>query len=250
MSAQLWLRRYARTDEGSGRGRLICLPHAGGSAPFYRPLALALEPGLAVFSVQYPGRQDRRGEPLVPGVAELADRLAEVILPLADQPLTFFGHSMGATVGFETIRRLEDRGARVDRFYASGRVAPSRQRLNERVHLAPDAEIMAELRTLDGTDTSLFDNPEMVALVMPALRNDYQAIERYRSEPGAVINSPVHALIGRDDAKVNDAEARAWAGHTRGPFELTTFTGGHFYLTQHVDRIAGLIRSTALSALT
>ena len=42
--------------------RLVCLPHAGGSAPFFRPVAVALGEAADVVCVQYPGRQDRRAE--------------------------------------------------------------------------------------------------------------------------------------------------------------------------------------------
>jgi surfactin synthase thioesterase subunit len=241
VSADAWLRRYAAAPAGAHR--LICLPHAGGSASFFRPVALALASDVDVRAVQYPGRQDRRGEPFVPTVVELADRVAEAVLPLADRPLIVFGHSMGATLGFETVRRLEAAGSKVAGLFASGRVAPSRQRAHEQVHRRGDPGLLAELRTLDGTDGQVFADPELVEMIMPAVRNDYRAIETYRCAPGATVSCPIHALIGADDPKVTEDEAGAWAGHTTGAFSLTTFPGGHFYLTHHMDRILALVRA-------
>jgi pyochelin biosynthesis protein PchC len=133
----------------------------------------------------------------------------------------------------------------VDALFASGRVAPSRQRTDERIHLKSDDGILAELRALDGTDSRLFADEELVAMVMPAIRNDYRAIETYRAEPEATVACPIHVLIGDDDPKVTADEARAWAGHTTGAFTMATFPGGHFYLTRHMPAVLELIRNSA-----
>ncbi|MEY9893890.1 surfactin synthase thioesterase subunit [Catenulispora sp. MAP12-49] len=57
----LWIRRYHPSPDAPVR--LLCLPHAGGSASFFRAVSQALAPKVEVLAVQYPGRQDRRGEP-------------------------------------------------------------------------------------------------------------------------------------------------------------------------------------------
>jgi len=74
-----WLRRFERAPDA--RARLVCLPHAGGSASFFFPLAKALAPAVEVLAVQYPGRQDRRHEPPVDSIGGLTSRLLEVLRP-------------------------------------------------------------------------------------------------------------------------------------------------------------------------
>lgn len=101
-----WVRRF-HPDGRDAAHRLICFPHAGGSASFYFPVSRALTPGVDVLAIQYPGRQDRRHEPCIDSIAALADALAEEVRPWCDRPVTFFGHSMGATLAFEVARRLE-----------------------------------------------------------------------------------------------------------------------------------------------
>src|SRR6185312_12110242 len=104
----LWFRRYLpATNPGA---RLVCLPHAGGSAPFFRPVAIALGRDVDVVAVQYPGRQDRRAEKPVSDMAVLADRVADLLRGQSPLPLTLFGHSMGAILAFEVARRLEADG--------------------------------------------------------------------------------------------------------------------------------------------
>jgi surfactin synthase thioesterase subunit len=73
----LWCRRYRPTR--SATARLVCLPHAGGSATFYLPVAAALSPGVDVVAIQYPGRQDRRNERPIDGMAVLADRIRAIL---------------------------------------------------------------------------------------------------------------------------------------------------------------------------
>ncbi|MFE4609208.1 thioesterase II family protein [Streptomyces niveus] len=219
--------------------RLVCLPHAGGAASYYFPMSAALAPDVEVLSVQYPGRQDRRHERPVDDLHLLADQLAEALEPWTDRPFALFGHSYGALVGYEVARRLRSAGHHPLALFASGRRAPSTHR-DERLHLKPDASLIAELKALDGTVGALLDNEEIVAMIMPALRADYRAVETYVHRPGPGLDIPVTALIGDDDPKVTSQEAARWREHTTSEFSLEIFPGGHFYLA---DRLMELTSS-------
>ncbi|MGP3969021.1 thioesterase II family protein [Streptomyces sp. 6N223] len=235
---KVWLRTFA--PAAGARIRLVCFPHAGGSASFYIPMSRSLAPGVEVLAVQYPGRQDRRNEPLVPEIGRLADRLAEVLRPLAASgPLAFFGHSMGAVVAFETARRMErDGGTGPVVLFASGRRAPGIVReAEDRVHQGDDDAVIEEMRTLSGTEAAVFADDELLRMVLPAIRNDYQAIETYRAEPEARIGCRVVALIGDADPRTSVSDAKAWRVHTTDAFELHVFAGGHFFLSQHTQEI-------------
>lgn len=96
-----------------------------GSAGAYRALAQQFAQGIAVYAVQYPGRQDRLGDPLVTSIAELADYVTADLLGWGAVPnLALFGHSMGATVAFEVARRLQRKDRDPVRLFVSGRIAP------------------------------------------------------------------------------------------------------------------------------
>lgn len=116
-----WFRNYGPAPDACVR--LVCLPHAGGSASFYFPLARALSPKIEVLAVQYPGRQDRHAEPCVQNIEDMADRIAEALGPWTDRPYALFGHSMGAMVGFEVARRMEASGKGPLELFVSGRQA-------------------------------------------------------------------------------------------------------------------------------
>ncbi|MCS0638489.1 alpha/beta fold hydrolase [Streptomyces sp. LP05-1] len=234
-----WIRRFHPRPDS--RVRLVCLPHAGGSASFYFPLSRAMPATVEVLCVQYPGRQDRRTEPLLDSVPALADQVYEALLPWTDRPLALFGHSMGASLGYEVARRLERRRDFVPTaLFASGRRAPSAYRA-ETVHLRDDDGLVEEMRELSGTDPQLLGDEELLRMILPAIRADYRAAETYTWEPGPPLRCPVTSLIGDDDPKVTRDEAAAWSAHTEGPFALEVFPGGHFFLARHQPEIVRLL---------
>ncbi|OLZ59426.1 thioesterase [Streptomyces sp. IMTB 2501] len=242
----LWIRRFHPAQ--GAPARLLCLPHAGGSAPFYFPVSQALSPGLDVLAVQYPGRQDRHTEPCIESLPELADALIEQVLPWTDRPLALFGHSMGASLAFELALRLERRGTVPLVVFASGRRAPSRHR-DETVHLRDDAGLVAELRALSGTDARVFGDEELLRMVLPAIRSDYKAAETYRHTARARLAAPIHVHVGTDDPKATLDEARAWGEHTESEFEMHVYPGGHFYLNNHAPRVISAISQQISSLL-
>ncbi|CQR60477.1 RifR homologue; Type II thioesterase, probably non-functional [Streptomyces leeuwenhoekii] len=84
---------------------------------------------------------------------------------------------MGAVLAYEVALRMQDAGLPAPvQLFASGRRVPSRHR-DERVHLRSDAEIVAELRTLSSTDAAMLADPELLEMIMPAVRSDYRAVE-------------------------------------------------------------------------
>ncbi|MDT0344370.1 thioesterase II family protein [Streptomyces litchfieldiae] len=238
-----WIRRFHPAPRG--RLRLVCFPHAGGAASFYYPVSQALHPDIEVLSLQYPGRQDRRTEPPVPDIMPLAEQVAEALLPWKEGPWAFFGHSMGAVVAFEAARILEGTpgAAPLTQLIVSGRRAPGTRR-DEAVHERDDDGLIAEMRRLNGTESGVLDNEELLRMVLPALRNDYRAIETYRGDPGARVSCPITALIGDDDPKATVEETRAWAEHTTGGFDMHVFRGGHFFLVDRQLEVLELITSS------
>ncbi|MGW2162060.1 thioesterase II family protein [Nonomuraea sp. NPDC001699] len=227
----LWLRRYHPATGAATR--LVCFPHAGGSATFFHPVSATFSPKADVVALQYPGRQDRLREPCIKDIGTLADRIVDELVRLPERPTVFFGHSMGAVIGFEVACRLEDKGVNAPHtLIVSGRRGPSTLR-DETVHRRDDDGIIAELKRLNGTDAGVLGDEEILRMALPALRGDYEAIETYRGDPEQRLRAAITVLTGDADTKTTVDEARAWNRHTEGPFRLRVFPGGHFFIIRH-----------------
>ncbi|MEE1743065.1 MULTISPECIES: thioesterase II family protein [unclassified Streptomyces] len=234
---ELWIHSFHPAPEDAAP-TLLCFPHAGGSASYFRPLADALGPAAEVLSLQYPGRQDRRAETPITSVPRLADEILTVLESLPRRQLVLFGHSMGACVAFEVARRIEqDSSHDLLGLVVSGRTAPPTLR-DTKIRLMDDDGVIAEIRRLNGTDDRLLLDDDIIRMIMPAIRGDYLAVESYRYQPGPPLRCPVSVLVGDDDPQVSRAEAEEWREHTEGGFTLRGFPGGHFYLAEQKAQVA------------
>lgn len=234
----MWVRRYRHAPDAPVQ--LVCLPHAGGAAGYFRTMALRLFPAVEVLAVQYPGRQDRNGEPCVGDFAELTARTVAALRPMIDRPVALFGHSMGSLLAFEVAKRLEGDGTAPLTLFASSKCPPN-QPDPEPTWTATDEELVAEIAALNGTEERLLDSEEMRRLFLPALRGDYQALVSYRHDPDHKVACPVVSLTGDSDDRVSIDDAAGWAGHTTGPFDLHVFPGGHFYLNDQWDGVVEVL---------
>lgn len=243
--SDLWLRQFHPAPDAPVR--LVCFPHAGGSATFYHPVSAALASDCDVAALQYPGRQDRRMEPNVDDIGVLADRIAPVVAPLFDRPVVFFGHSMGAIIAFEVARRLREEGHTPAMLFASGRRAPSTRRV-ETVHQRDDDGIVAEMKAMSGTDAQVLGDEELLRMVLPAIRSDYRAIETY-GPVDATVDCPITALVGDADPKTTVPEADAWRAHTTAAFRIQEFRGGHFYLSSRAAEVIAVVREALRGAV-
>ncbi|ORT61433.1 alpha/beta fold hydrolase [Streptomyces sp. CB03238] len=236
----VWIRQF--TPAPTGATPLVCFPHAGGSASYFRPLSNSLKNRAQVLSIQYPGRQDRIKHPFLTTIDEFADAAYTALEPLLKGAVAFFGHSMGAAIAFEVANRMKERlGAAPSTLFVSGRRAPSKDR-ESRIHLLDDEGLVEVLRSQSGTDARILEDKDVLRMILGPLRADYTAIETYRYDPARPkLDCPVVALAGEDDETLTSDEARAWADHTTGAFSLETFPGGHFYLAEHIDGVAGVV---------
>lgn len=227
MILNAWLRTFFPRPDAALR--LVFFPHAGGSASYYRPLAGSLPGHIEPVIVQYPGHEDRLDEEPYVAMEELADALTPALHPLADKPLWFFGHSMGASVAYEVTRRLIVQGGpRPAHLIVSARPGPARQRPGCK-HLDDD-QLWADVCNLGGTDARLPAMPELRAILLPTIRADYRLIETYRAGLNADLDVPLTACFGDCDPEVTREDAETWRAVTIGPFGLQCFPGDHFYL--------------------
>jgi medium-chain acyl-[acyl-carrier-protein] hydrolase len=227
--ASKWILRTAEVR--NVRLRLFCFPYAGGCAGVFQQWARSMPPGVELCSVQLPGRANRIKEPPLRDIPSIVSAIAQEIAVWLDQPAVFFGHSLGALIGFELARYLQMRqGAAPLELLVSGCRAPQIPGPLRKLHDLPDSEFMSALRNLGGTPEQILNEPRLIAFIAPYLRADLQAFETYDYVPGSQLACPISAFAGLNDPRAIVSDVWGWRNQTSSNFSLKTFPGDHFFL--------------------
>ena len=242
-----WLVRFSAADEP--RLRLVCFAYAGASATAYRPWAPLLPPGVELWAVELPGRARRIAEPPVPDLAALAEPLTRAVRDEVTAPFVLFGHSMGAQLAFEVCRRLAGGGATLPaHLVVSARRAPQlAANVAPIAGLTDDEFVRTMVERYDGIPAPVLRERELLALLLPALRADLLALERYRFAPGPPLPVPITAVAGRRDRIAPAEDLRGWQEHTSGPFALHSIDDGHFFLNTSRPALVELLAREVLA---
>nr|WP_229918767.1 alpha/beta fold hydrolase [Streptomyces griseoluteus] len=219
--------------------RLVCFPPAGSAASFFRSWPGAVPTEIDVVAVQYPGRQERLGEPPARSMGQLADSAVDALLPLADRPLAFFGHSMGALVAFEVATRLQTaHGIPGIPLFLAACKAPHRVQPLD-IDCDDDQAVMLRMEALESPDRHVLADPELRELAMPAVRADFGICKTYRrSERPEALDTTAAFYRGSSDPGTDGGDVNSWSEVIREGVSEAVLPGGHFFVIQHERLLA------------
>jgi surfactin synthase thioesterase subunit len=247
MTTSPWFQRLSPNPAASLR--LFCFHHAGGSAALFRLWPRKL-PEFDLCAVQLPGRANRLVEPAYEEVPALIDALVPEILPLLDRPFALFGHSMGSAIACALARRLHAIAAPMPaHLFVSGRQPPHRPFPEFSLRGLSDAEVVEQINTRYGGFPPEAD-AELIALLLPALRADFAALEAYMPSPEPQLPIPVTAIGGSGDPCAARDHLEPWQAYTARPLRIRHFPGDHFYLDDRLDQIAATLRAALAGELS
>lgn len=214
------------------RLRLFCLPCAGGTTSAYSTWSNNLPADVEVCLVQLPGRGSRLMEQPFTRFSSLIQTLMPILRPYLNIPFAFFGHSMGAVLGFEIARQLRswDNPSPIHLFACSC-AAPQALNFNPPIHILPEAAFVAELRRrYNAIPQPILENNELMQLFLPCLRADFAMLETYVYTTESPLDCPISVFGGLQDGAVSANGLEAWRNQTSSPFTLQMFSGDHFFL--------------------
>jgi medium-chain acyl-[acyl-carrier-protein] hydrolase len=223
----LWLRESRFAAPGL---RMLCFPHAGAGAAAYLPWAAQLAPAVRLTVAQLPGREDRMREPPIRRMELLVDALVQVLRDVVEPPFAIFGHSMGALIGFEVARRLRQTGLPEPAWLiASGHAAPNTPDTRSHISHLPESEFISAAKKLNGFPEAILQIPELLKMVTPILRADFQLHESYRYLEGAPLDCPISVFGGTGD-DVRTEDLARWEELTTASCSLRMLPGDHFFV--------------------
>ncbi len=211
--------------------RLFCFPFAGGNALTYRTWSDNLPHWIEVCPVELPGRGSRLRETPFMDIPSLVSALGKALAIFLDKPYAFFGHSMGALIGFELARYFrKNQLPQPIHFFASGHTAPPWPDSHPPIHNLPEQQFIQELRKLNGTPDAVLNNDELMQLLLPILRADFAMNETYEFTQDQPLECPISVFGGENDRDVNRESLEAWQNETTSDFSLKILPGGHFFI--------------------
>ncbi|MFC4117860.1 thioesterase domain-containing protein [Nonomuraea zeae] len=221
-----------------GTPLLFCLPYAGGDVSAFWAWRQAFDGVFDVRVVMLPGREGRVAEP----GALSPELIARSIAAHHRTPYSIYGHSMGGRVAFEVVRELRRLGVRAPEcLYVGAAHPPERRETLGRWTGLGDEDLIEELIHRLGAPAELRTQPEVKALLIPALRTDMEWLRRYRFARQEPLDVPIVAFAGAHDREVAHPVMLGWARHTSSTFRLHTLDAAHLFLATHGDQVARTI---------
>lgn len=229
-----WLLREPSPDAAL---RVFPIPYSGCGASMYRRWPRFVG-DIEVCPLQLPGRENRSREPSATSYPELADALAEALVPYLDRPYGLFGHCGSALAGYETAVRLTQCGhPPPTRLFVSSQVAPHEGPFGRFLGMT-DAELVDELRQLviqmGGTPVD-----SLLELSLGVLRADVEANKNYHVPDPVQLPVPITAIGWTGDVEVPHQLMTGWSRCGATTVEL--LTGEHYTFTEAPAALLALI---------
>lgn len=217
------------------RVRLFCFPYSGAGASIFFSWPKIFLPlhQVELGLIQYPGRENRLSEPCITSLSSLVEAAKENICDYLDKPFAFYGHSLGALVSFELARSLRENFNLIPfHLFLSSHPAPQIEQHEIPIHNLPENEFSEKIKSLSGMQKEVLESAELMQILLPILRADFEICEKYIYEPQPPLNCPISVFGGFQDLNSPPEQLKAWEKQTTSTFSLRMFPGNHFFLNE------------------
>lgn len=219
--------------------KLFAFPFAGGSAHAYDRWKPFLRPDLVLRPVELAGRGKRMQDAYYDHMDEVIADVYGIIRHELEGPYALYGHSMGALIVYELAQKIirEQHKAPLHLFF-SGTRAPHMSREDDRTfHLMDDDTFKEEVLGLGGTPPEIFEEPALMHLFMPLLKNDFKIVETYPFEKEIhPFEQDITVFLGLEDDQTQE-ERDGWHQHTTRHCDIQYFEGGHFFINDRAQML-------------
>lgn len=214
---------------------ICCFPFAGGSKYSYREFTANPPVSLNFIPLEWPGRGARFKEPILNDLEAIVEDVFNNLKDQLDwnQPYAFYGHSMGATVGFLVAQKIAQSSLpKPLHLFFTGRAAPSVKRNQAYLHSLPKAQFIQKVRALGGMPEEILGNSDLMDFFEPILRADFEALETHHYQPSEPLDIPIDVVIGTKE-DISMEQAFAWKKESTASVQIKKMDGDHFFIFKH-----------------
>jgi medium-chain acyl-[acyl-carrier-protein] hydrolase len=240
LSEHWWI---ASPSAGGSRLNLYCFPYAGAAASLFRNWQPSMN-SIQVRSIQLPGRASRLNEKPAADIATIVPRLSATIARSADRPFALFGYSLGAILCFEVARWLRRYGSVTPvHLCVAASKAPHVQEETPSKYDRSDEAILERLRALNGTPDDVLDDDDMMQLLLPVIRADFEMADLYTYYHEPPLECPITVFGGSEDAEITRDMLMEWRKHTSSTFGVRVYPGGHLFIHDHERELVADVKA-------
>ena len=237
-----WMPRLG--SRPNAKYRLYCFSHAGGSASLYYSWNNLLPESIEVCPIQLPGREERIDLAPFSDMEQLLDILVSLVIETIDRPYGIYGHSLGASIGFEVARRVKKiSGKEPVHLFVGAHRSPCQPYSYPSIKYASDPELLEMISIFNGLPKPSALSAEMMTVMLPTIRADLLLCESYRYQQDSTLDYPITVFHGCFDKNVKENELSSWKTQTQGTVEIISLDGEHFFLNSHKHEVLEKIQS-------
>src|SRR5207244_11188449 len=90
--------------------------------------------------------------------------------------------------------------------FVSGCTAPHIRDSDQHTFDLPEPEFLEELRRLNGTPREVLEHPDLMQLMSPIIRADFEVVQTYEYTPESLLKIPITAFGGLQDMDANRSD--------------------------------------------
>lgn len=228
--------------------KLLCFPYAGGGVSVYYPWKDKLPEDVELNIVQLPGRGTQFAETPIAQMKTLVSALLPKVVDILQGNYIIFGHSVGTRIAFELVRLAVSKGfAPPEHFFASGSSGPGYRCLERKVSNLSEQAFLQEIKEMEGTPEEVLQNADLMELLLPTLRADFNLAEEHQCQDRFTIASDVTVISGRQD-NISAQQLNNWGDFFQSS-NIKMSDGGHFFIDTHPEQVLQVV-SDKLEAIS
>lgn len=225
--------------------QLFCFTHAGGSASFFDGITNDLLE-YEVVSLEYAGHGTRHREPFYNSFDELADDMYnQVRQKYKGGEYALFGYSMGTISLVEVLYRIMEYKIlrKPSHIFLAAHEPLIKQEYSGGNNVETDTWVKEWTIQFGAVPKILLNNSSFWRMYLPIYRADYSIIGKYRSEELKKTKSEIPTTVFYSETDTPLRNMLLWKNIFVGDCEYFQFEGTHFFITQHHEEMAYIIRS-------